>query len=134
LGVSSQTWDDELENEFSLHIRRFVEAIQELLNAALIRHDPSTGVYSTHRLLQEVFRDWLKKESLMKCFRAASALLLQAFPKHLKGRSLRNEWSTCKLYVQHVLTLCARCHEDELRVNFWSGDTTDCQVTADIVT
>jgi hypothetical protein len=108
-----------------LIIYRFGEAVQVLLNAALIRHSYATGVYSTHRLLQEVFRDWLPKENLIACFKAASALLLQVFPKHSKGLSLRNEWSICKLYVQHVLMLATRYDEKETRANLRFGDTND---------
>ena len=43
-------------------------------------------------------------------------MLLQAgFPKLINGLPLRNDWSTCKLYIQHVLILCARYQECKFR-------------------
>jgi tetratricopeptide (TPR) repeat protein len=57
-------------------------------------------------------------------------LLLEAFPKHGKGRSLRNEFSTCKKFIIHVMALLDRLKE----FNFASqtqGDFKEfCQLAA----
>ena len=102
----------------------FGEALEQLLTASLVKREPSTGMLFIHRLIQDEYRNFIGKDEQQTYFCLASTLIYAQFPKLINGLPLRNHWSTCKLYIEHVLVLCLRYQdlkfsatsEDELNV------------------
>src|SRR3954469_22140449 len=90
----------------------FEEALGPLLASSLIGRDPDNGTMRVHRLIQEEYRIYLLQHGGQKrqadYLNAATQLLCAVFPKSVNGMSLRNQWSECKKYTQHVLALCNR--------------------------
>ena len=81
----------------------------------MIRKDPATRMLFVHRLIQLEYRSFIDKEQQHQSFVLASELLCEQFPKLHIGQSLRNHWDKCKLYIQHVLMLCARYQDCRFR-------------------
>lgn len=98
-----------------MRLTRFMNACEQLISSALIRRDPLTHMIYVHHLVQEACRHYIGKEKQQLCFNNASKLLCAAFPQFVNGRSLRNEWTACQLYIQHVLILCARYEEGQFQ-------------------
>ena len=102
----------------------------ELLSTSLIDKDPDTLSMSIHRLTQELYREFMTSERRYECFRASAKVLVELFPKHEKGRSLRNQFSACRKFINHALTLSERCRELSLRAQN-QGDMEDfCRLAA----
>jgi tetratricopeptide (TPR) repeat protein len=82
-----------------------------LFSTSLINKDPENGTIHVHRLVQAEFRENLSPNDQYQSFMLTIKLLLEAFPKHGKGRSLRNEFATCKKFIIHVMALLDRLKE-----------------------
>jgi hypothetical protein len=52
------------------------------------------------------------------CWQTTSVLLNDAFPKLVNGTSMRLKWPTCKKYIAHVMSLCARHGHADFQGNF----------------
>jgi hypothetical protein len=88
-------------------------ALFELLGTGLVDKDEETCCMNIHRMTQELFREFLEARAPRhwEIFQVTAKLLLELFPKHEKGRSLRNQFSTCRMFVGHVSALADRCRE-----------------------
>ncbi|KXH65594.1 hypothetical protein CSAL01_03236 [Colletotrichum salicis] len=86
---------------------RFDNAMEELLDLALVKRDRKSGTYSIHRLIQTHFLRYMTPENRQKSFIEASHLMENVFPKRLDGKiaTMYNMWEQCQLWVQHVLQL-----------------------------
>ncbi len=71
------------------------------------------GLLFIHRLTQEEFRNFMGADRQRQAFSVASTLLCEAFPKLILGQSMRLHWKQCKMYIQHVLILCARWRDSK---------------------
>lgn len=82
----------------------------DLFNTSLVTKDPDNGTIHVHRLVQARVRDIMEADKRYEYFLPTTTLLLEAFPKHGKGRSLRNEFVTCKV-IHHSRHGTARSFE-----------------------
>lgn len=81
------------------------DAIEQLLDHAIVRLDDSTQILSLHRLVQAEYLFQATLEKRQKAFEAATTLLLEVFPHCGQGRIIDSDQSRGELYIQHVLSL-----------------------------
>ncbi len=91
----------------------YADAVGTLLTLALVKRDKVTKDLSLHRLVQSQFRYNLPLVKLQKTFDDASQLLDVAFPRRPKqSHQMHVVWSTCALYLQHVLSVMEIYNEE----------------------
>ncbi|KAK6350565.1 hypothetical protein TWF718_003755 [Orbilia javanica] len=88
---------------------RYVDdALERLLEFALIRKDPLTEIITVHRLVQEEFKHYMmqnRPDTRQDIFQGASKLLRYAFPHQINGRRMDHHWTEAAQYFRHVLSL-----------------------------
>ncbi|KAF2762060.1 hypothetical protein EJ05DRAFT_496932 [Pseudovirgaria hyperparasitica] len=96
---------------------RFSNAAENLINAALVKHDRHSRTFSIHRLVQKAFRMFLSPIERHDAFKNAATLTFKAFPDPRRGGtagpiSLYDTWDQCATYFLHVISLKDRFREE----------------------
>ncbi len=92
--------------EFTQDTFGFSEVIGNLLTSALIKRDSDRRALTIHRLVQEAFKSFMSAEERQQSFNDATIFLWTSFPGlDPEAQQLYPVWSTCALYLPHVLTM-----------------------------
>ncbi|EME85066.1 uncharacterized protein MYCFIDRAFT_135445 [Pseudocercospora fijiensis CIRAD86] len=117
------------ELEFITDEFAFIEAVEPLLEIALVARDRDTRTFSIHRLVQRQFRYHLTPEARQKAFQNAVALVYSAFPKEDdKIGQLFAQWPQCNLCLPHIVALSERFQEERRASKNFRADATFCKL------
>ena len=84
----------------------FSDEIETLMTLALVKRNKEKRSFSIHRLVQTSYKQFMGLEDRQQSFNDATILVSAAFPrKDAEFSQMYHRWSTCALYLPHVLSL-----------------------------
>lgn len=87
-------------------LRSVWDALDPLLELALIKRDKETGVIALHRLVQVQFQFYMSDTQRQSAFANASYLVDRRFPSRPRSsHQMYDVWKPCRLYLPHVQSL-----------------------------